>query len=219
VNAPVAATAIALVARIAVEARPGVDEPDAGRSGLLRGRFLAACTANASGNLAQYTILLAVPLLLDERSWSSSQIGLVLLGMTAGMVLLNPRGGALGDRVGHARPVVLGMSVLTAGAALLAVVGGEVPVALVVAVALTGIGTGLSNASLQAAALEAVPERVVGAAAGLFATSRYVGSITGSLALAALGPRAVLVVCAVAGAGAVLSGRGIGAPAVASAHR
>ena len=218
VNAPVAGAAIVLVrrARVAV----GAVAPEAHAGGrLLHGAFLAACTANASSNLAQYTVLLAVPLLLDGRGWTSSQIGFVLLGMTAGMVVLNPRGGALGDRIGHVRPVVLGMSALTAGAVALAVVADDVPALLVASVVLTGVGMGLATASLQAAALEAVPEPVVGAAAGLFSTSRYVGSITGSLLLAALGPRSVLFACAFAAALAVAAGGRIAASPVASSHR
>lgn len=209
VNAPVAAVAFALVARVTIEARPYTEDVHADGA-LLRGPFLAACASQATSNLAQYTILLVVPLLLDERGWSSSQIGLVLLGMTAGMLVLNPAGGAMGDRVGRARPVVIGMSALTAGAVLLAIVGATVPALLVVAVVLTGIGMGLALASLQAAALEAVPEQTVAAAAGVFSTSRYVGSIAGSLALAVIGARPVLVVCAVAAGLAVATGARIG---------
>jgi MFS family permease len=50
----------------------------------------------------------------------------------------------------------------------------------------SGIGFGLTMASLQASAVEAVPPEQAGVAAGLFSTSRYLGSIVGSIVLAAL---------------------------------
>ena len=221
-NAPVALAAIAVMARVAVEAHPdAVDLHGGGR--LLHGAFLAACVAHATGNLTQYTILLVVPLLLDDRGWTGSQVGLVLLTLTVGMLLLNPLGGSLGDRRGRAHPVIVGMAVLFAGAALLAVVADDVPVLLVVAMILVGIGVGLSNASLQAAALEVVPASTAASAAGLFSTSRYVGSITGSLLLSALGPRPVLAVTAVAAllavGAAVRLRQASPSVAVASPHR
>ena len=40
------------------------------------------------------------------------------------------------------------------------------------------------SASLQAAALEAVPVALAGSAAGVFSTSRYIGSILGSVGIA-----------------------------------
>jgi DHA2 family methylenomycin A resistance protein-like MFS transporter len=218
VNAPIAALALLLVVRMAADARPHVETPaDAGR--LLHGSFLAACVAQATGNLTQYTILLVVPLLLDARGWSGSEVGMVLVAMTLGMLLLSTPGGAMGDRHGRRRPVVTGMTMLAVGAAVLAIAGPSVPWLLVVAVAAVGAGAGLTNASLQAAALDAVPAHAVTSAAGVFSTSRYVGSIAGSLALAALGPRPVLVVTALAGVAAVGAARRITDVPLASAHR
>jgi len=218
VNAPIAAVALVLVARAAVEARPHVAEDGAAAGRLLHGEFLAACTVNAVGNLTQYTMLLAVPLLLDARGWSGSETGPVLLAMTLGMLLFSTRGGSIGDLHGRRRPVVTGMVLLTGGAVLLAIIGASVPWLLVAALAVAGVGAGLSSASLQAAALDAVPAASVTSAAGLFSTSRYVGSISGSLALALLGPRAVLVAIAVVGSGAIVAARRITDVPVASGH-
>jgi DHA2 family methylenomycin A resistance protein-like MFS transporter len=218
VNAPMAAIAVLLVARVAADARPHTRASIPRTGPLLRGEFLAACVAQASSNLAQYTILLVVPLLLDDRGWSGSAIGLVLLSMTAGMLLLSTAGGSIGDRLGRRVPVVRGMALIGVGAALLTIVGAAVPVVLVIAVAAVGVGAGLGNASLQAAALDAVPPAAVSSAAGLFSTSRYVGSISGSLALAAVGPRPVLVVTALAGCVALAAARRITDVPVASGH-
>jgi DHA2 family methylenomycin A resistance protein-like MFS transporter len=224
VNLPVAGAALVLVGRVSVDARPRV-EPAADRGALRRGPFVAACVAQATSNLTQYTILLVVPLVLDARGWSSTEIGLVLVGLTLGILVLNPIGGSMGDRHGRARPVVLGMWVLTAGAVLLTIVVGEVPALLVASLVLVGTGVGLGNASLQTAALEAVPERAVAAAAGVLSTSRYLGSITGSLAIAVLvgesgeGARLVLVLTTVAALAAVASATRIEDRPVASVHR
>jgi DHA2 family methylenomycin A resistance protein-like MFS transporter len=202
VNVPVAAAAAALMSRVHVDAHPHAGASVGGWS-LLRGPFLAACSAQATSNLTQYTILLVVPILLDDRGWSGSQVGAVLLGMTAAMLVLSPVGGSMGDVRGRVRPIVLGMGILAAGAVPLAAVGGDLPPVVVVCVVLVGAGIGLGNASLQTVGLEVVPDASVGAAAGILSTSRYVGSIGGSVALAVIGPRPVLVVSAAAAVAAV----------------
>jgi sugar phosphate permease len=84
---------------------------------------------------------------------------------------------------------------------------------LVVGPLVMGVGMGLSGASLQAAALESVEQHVSGSAAGLFSASRYVGSITGSLVISAVGvsglddARPVLLATVATTAVAVVSGR------------
>lgn len=52
--------------------------------------------------------------------------------------------------------------------------------------ALTGAGLGLSAASLQTVAIEAVEPNDSGVASGILSTSRYLGSIVGSSVLAGL---------------------------------
>jgi sugar phosphate permease len=73
-----------------------------------------------------------------------------------------------------------------------------------------GIGVGLSTAGLQAAAIESVAPAEAGVAAGLFSTSRYIGSFAGSIALARLldqgsGLAGFRTVFVIALAGAVVS--------------
>lgn len=223
VNLPVAMVAVLLVSRVAVDAHPHVE--DVATRGVLRNRsFFAACIAQATGNLTQYTVLLVIPLVLDERGWSSTEIGFALVALTAGILVCNPIGGSMGDRVGRTRPVVLGMSFLVVGALLLAVVLNDAPALIVVGLLVVGVGAGLGYASLQAAALEAVPDRAVAGAAGVLSTSRYVGSITGSVGIAALvgehggGARTVLVLTAVAAVVAVASATRIEDRAIASVH-
>jgi MFS family permease len=221
VNLPVAMAALVLISRVEVDASPGGARP-AVRGALRSGAFVAACVTQAASNLTQYTVLLVTPLVLDERGWSSTEIGLALVALTVGLLVCNPIGGAMSDRVGRTRPVVLGVGSMVGGALLLAVVLDGAAPFLVVGLAMVGIGAGLSYASLQAAALEAVPDHAVAAAAGVLSTSRYVGSISGSIGIAALvgdhggGARTVLVLTAVAGLVAVASATRIEDRALAS---
>jgi sugar phosphate permease len=83
--------------------------------------------------------------------------------------------------------------------------------ALIAGMVVVGVGMGFSTAPLQTAALEAVSPAVAGSATGVLSTSRYLGSITGSLAIAALvgdstdGARTVLALTAIAAIVATVS--------------
>jgi len=204
VNVPLAVVVVALLARArpaphttpagAIEtastAAPVSDRdtsgPPARRSLLRSGPFAAACLTQSTSNFALYTVLLVLPSLLGERGWTGASIGLATSGLTAGLLVLGPIGGGLGDRRGRAVPITVGLSVVVAGAVVLASRPSSV-VALVVGPLVMGFGLGLSGASLQAAAMDAVPQVVAGRAAGVYSASRYVGSIAGSLAIAATG--------------------------------
>jgi DHA2 family methylenomycin A resistance protein-like MFS transporter len=79
------------------------------------------------------------------------------------------------------------MTVSVAGFALLVAPGAlESAPVLLAGLAIAGIGLGLSSSGLQTAAVEAVAPSETGVAAGVFSTSRYLGSIVGSSILAAL---------------------------------
>jgi len=152
--------------------------------------FRAACLTQTTSNFSLYTVLLVLPSLLGEQGWTGSAIGLATSGLTAGLLVLGPIGGGLGDRRGRVVPITAGLAVVVVGALLLAAAPRS-PTALVIGPLVMGLGLGLSGASLQAAAMDAVPQAVAGAAAGVYSASRYVGSITGSLAIAVTGATAV----------------------------
>jgi DHA2 family methylenomycin A resistance protein-like MFS transporter len=170
-------------------------------------------------NLAFYVTLLAVPLLLAAQpGWTSAQTGGVLSVLLAASLVCTPLGGYLADKLGRRWPAVGGQLVATIGLATLATVpramgiGGTVSLPLLIAtLALAGAGLGVAGPGMQTAAIEAAGPEDAGAAAGLYSTSRYLGSITGSAALAALmgGPTAQVVhtdaVFALVVAAAVLS--------------
>ncbi len=178
--------------------------------------FAAANAANALSNLTLYVTLLAVPLLLTARGgWSSPRIGLVLTALSVAQVVCAPTGGRLADRFGRRRPAVGGLALLALGTVPLAVGGGAIALpALLGALGLIGVGLGLASAGMQTAAVEAVGAAEAGVAAGLFATSRYLGSIVGTSVLGGLlgagsGFGAVFLLVALAGCGAALVSLGL----------
>lgn len=211
-NAPVAVIALVLLVRLPRSVEPTAAVALTGMAKPMRQQtFVASCITQATSNLALYSVLLVIPVVLDARGWTGAATGAVLSGLTIGMLVLNPVGGSLGDRRGRTAPVLAGMVIVTIGSAVLATMIDARPLLLVPGVVLMGVGMGLGTASLQAAALENIPRPLSGAAAGVLSTSRYLGSIAGSLAIAVLvgdggtGVRSVLVLTTVAGAIAAVS--------------
>ncbi len=153
-----------------------------------RRAFASACGAIGLGNLAMYTLLLSVPLLLTNRSGSSSlQTGLVLTSLSASMIIIVPFGGRLADRFGRRLPTMVGLALMTLGTLPIALIGTRIALpSLVGGLALVGIGLGLSMPGLQTTAVESVSGKEAGVAAGVYSTSRYIGSILGAAILVGL---------------------------------
>ncbi|MCC6792632.1 MAG: MFS transporter, partial [Thermomicrobiales bacterium] len=149
-------------------------------------QFAASCASIGLSNLVMYTTLLALPLYLEGVRDHSVQVsGLVLAALSAFAAFWGPIGGRWTDRTGRRLPAVAGAVALLAGSALLAlVVGGTSVAPVAVALAVMGIGIGVSGAPVQTAAMEAAPRERTGSAAGIFSTSRYLGSVIGSSVLA-----------------------------------
>lgn len=209
-------------------ARPADDapvEPDDARR-LFSGVFGVAFSTQALSTFTQYAFLLAVPIVLDSRGWSAAPIGFALSLLTLGMVVTGPFGGRLGDAHGRRRPVVLGLTVAVVAVAASAIGGDDVASALlVVTVLVFGLGLGVATPSVMTAGIEAAPLARVGSAAGLLASSRYVGSIVSTLVLASVlgddgsGLATLLLVCAATllvslAVARRLPGRLVGAPEI-----
>jgi EmrB/QacA subfamily drug resistance transporter len=148
--------------------------------------FAAACASIGLSNLVMYTTLLALPLYLERVRGHDVQIaGLTLAALSAFSAVWGPIGGRWADRSGRWKPAVVGAVVLVAGAGFLAAaVKGASLAPVAVALALMGLGLGVSGAPVQLAAVESVPGAQTGSAAGVFSTSRYLGSVVGSSLLA-----------------------------------
>lgn len=150
--------------------------------------YAAATTGIAFSNMAMYSLLLAVPLLLTSRgTYGEIEIGFVLLALSIAMLFMTPVGGRLADRLGRRAPTFAGLVMLSLGAFLIATSGEDIDLmVLVIGLAIVGVGVGLSWPGLQTTAVESVGADQTGAASGLYSTSRYFGSIVGSAILAGL---------------------------------
>jgi MFS family permease len=153
-----------------------------------RPHFAAACASIGLSNLVMYTVLLALPLYLaDVRGYGVETAGLVLAALSAFAALWGPIGGRWTDRRGRWLPAVVGAVILLLGIAGLTLAVRQPDLApLVIALAAMGLGLGVAGAPVQTAAVESVPHAQTGTAAGIFSTSRYLGSVTGSTVLALL---------------------------------
>jgi MFS family permease len=191
VNLPVVAVALLVSLRLGSVDRPddraSIGVKQAGPTAPIVNRvFLASFSAQAFSTQAQYTLLLLTPVILTARGWGSGSIGVVLSSLTVGMIVFGPLGGRAGDRHGRRLPVLVGLALASGSMVLLLIAGASVrPVLLVLALLAFGVGLGGAVPNFMTAALDSVPETRAGTAAGVFSMSRYVGSISTSVALAA----------------------------------
>ena len=111
--------------------------------------------------------------------------GLVLTTMTFGMIVMSVVAGRMLDCHGRKLPTAVGLVISAIGAAPIAILGADISVAaLILGLIFVGIGLGLAMTGLQTTSVESVEDHQVGAAAGVYATSRYMGSILGSAIIA-----------------------------------
>ena len=190
VNLPVVLVVLyVLRRRVAADGRPEAHEAETWVDGvpLVNRVFRAAFSTQALSTLAQYALVLAVPIVLDERGWSAASIGAALSFLTIGMVVVGPWGGRLGDVLGRRRPAVFGLLVTVLAVALAAAGGDDVASAwLIFSLLLFGLGLGVATPNIMTAGIESAPLARAGSAAGLLSASRYVGSITSTLVLASV---------------------------------
>lgn len=148
--------------------------------------FSMACLSICLSNLVMYTTLLALPQFMDHvRGENEQAIGGTLAALSAFAAFWGLAGGRMSDAHGKWLPAVAGAVVLFAGTVgIVLVLGANALWPLVVTLAVMGLGLGVQGAPVQTAALEAAPNASTGSAAGIFSTSRYMGSVTGATVLA-----------------------------------
>lgn len=141
--------------------------------------LLFTCLQFALVNVVFYAVMFGIPnYLQDARGMSPSASGVVMLSLAGCGVLGTTISAWVVRRGGLARALVLAAAVLGAGAAMLLVEGAGGQIALLVlALALIGFSNGFHNLGLQAVLQRTAPPESLGAASGLFMSSRYVGAI------------------------------------------
>jgi MFS family permease len=154
------------------------------------GRLTRTYLRHGLSYLLVYCVLYGYTQWLEQgRGFSSGMTGLVLLPMSVGALVCS----LLGARTRTIRgPLNLAALLLTGGAGLLAFVGGDTTLALLLVVgAFFGISQGLIGTSNQAAVQAFAPPDSIGSAAGLQRTAQYIGAIAASSLIAlAYGARA-----------------------------
>ncbi|WP_309114182.1 MFS transporter [Saccharothrix sp.] len=154
--------------------------------GLLRQRvfalpLLTLTLVAMSGGLL---FLLLPYFVTDVLAGTPEDVGVALLVFVAGVGLLSAVAGSLADRYGPWLVAVVGLAVTIVGLVLLLPpVTGMVDLSWRLAV--MGLGQGLFNAAINTLLMSMAPEGMAGAAGGLSATARTVGSTVGP-AVAAL---------------------------------
>ncbi len=145
-------------------------------------RFVGASVAAHIRMLVAVATLVALPLFFEDvQGLSPSLVGTLLVIYSIFLFIGSWPGGRWSDRAGAAVPGAVGYLAMIIGLLLLTGLGVSLSVGLVAAaLAIRGIGAGLSQAPYGKAATEAVHAGETQAAAGLYGTIRYSGLAVGT---------------------------------------
>jgi DHA2 family methylenomycin A resistance protein-like MFS transporter len=143
--------------------------------------FRAAAASESCMNITFFPIALALAIFLqDIQDHSTTLAGVVLAIGSASTVLGSLVGGRLADRFGRRRPALFGRCVAILGTIpLLTMDETTSPAILGLWLLVMSLGSGLSLAAVQSAAVESAPRRYSGMATGVFATTSNLGGIIG----------------------------------------
>ncbi len=145
-------------------------------------RFVSASLAAHIRMLVAVAALVALPLFFEDvQDLSPSLVGSLLVIYSIFLFVGSWPGGRWSDRVGAALPGTFGYVAMLVGILLLTAMGKSLALGLVAAaLAIRGIGAGLSQAPYAKAATESFPPGQTEAAAGLYGTIRYSGLAVGT---------------------------------------
>lgn len=157
--------------------------------------FRASAASESCMNVTFFPISLALAVFLqDIQDHSTTLAGVVLAVGSTSTVLGSLAGGRLADRLGRRGPAMFGRCVAVLGTIpLLTMDQATSPAVVGLWLLVMSLGSGLSLAAVQSAAVESAPRRYSGMATGVFTTSANLGGIIGiTLTSVALGDNANL---------------------------
>jgi EmrB/QacA subfamily drug resistance transporter len=149
---------------------------------LFKRRQFTLTTSSAIINyIGVYCVIFLMPFyLIQGRSFTSAQAGLILTAQPIVMALIAPLSGTLSDRLGTRLPAVIGMAVLSVGLFLLSRLGVESTIwTIVISLGVMGLGTGMFISPNNSALMGSAPRHRQGIASGILATARNFGMVLG----------------------------------------
>lgn len=125
--------------------------------------------------------------LIEGRGFGAGQAGLILISQPVMMALVAPISGYFSDRINPRWLATAGMAILSAGLWRLShLTTTSTSLVIVVALLITGFGTGLFISPNNNVLLGSAPRTRQGIASGILATSRNVGMVSGIGFIAAI---------------------------------
>lgn len=150
---------------------------------VFRNRIFTLASVSASARMfAMSGVSFLIPLyLVDIHHLSASALGLMLMINPGSMSLMVRFGGMISDRWGSRWPVICGLTGQIVVAASLSRLPATVSLWPIVGLlTLHGLSVGLMLAALHSAAMQQIPEKQMGVAAGLYSMIRFAGSVVGT---------------------------------------
>ena len=142
-------------------------------------RLIGIYAQFAAVNIVFYSIFFGLPLWLEQvRGFNPGLTGLIMLPFAGMGILSTFLAVRIIRRWGIKPSLVFGALALSVGTLLLLLFEPMMPITVLVGFVLVlGIPNGFQSLGLQTALYETAPVEEMGAAAGLFQTFRYIGSI------------------------------------------
>jgi len=144
-------------------------------------RFAAACATTFLASGTWFAVLVFAPQFMEKAlGYSALESGIAFLPLMLVFSATSFAAGPLYNKIGATVPLIAGTACIPAGAALLALPGGDSPyVSLIPAFIVLGIGIGLFYSTLTTAALTAIDPSRTSVGSGLTFMFQLVGGAIG----------------------------------------
>ena len=150
--------------------------------GLFRNRTFAAASMSAFISFAAgFAVSFLMPFYLSRiLGYTPRQMGLTLAAVPLTVMVIAPISGSLSDRIGSRALSSTGLAVLSIGLLLISRLGADPESSAVVfSLVVVGLGSAIFQSPNNSSIMGSVPPNMLGVAAGMTATMRNLGMITG----------------------------------------